>query len=397
MARCAMFLDDVFATATVTSSGETPTLPASNASSTLPGKVYQQLEGQDGGGSFEVKLGVNDAVYVNEGGGAITVQITAGFYTTALSLITEVAANLTADGTLALAYSGGYTAVTRKFSLNASGSFILANATTAQNLLTISLGWAESNTVNAAAHVADTERSSGVTYLKYAQPVGDTVAPNLVSLILSSVGGSDTEDLYDDVTVYANATDLGPTQVAWAAGASLTLAVSERPSEAENTLQGAVTSDATGYRYWVVYWQHVDDKEYHRVNVCRAMEAFGSATRQVREITDQNLNDPTDSRTLSNQHPSERKKWWSMSAELERWSAADYREVMVGAQRYGKTNGMVWALNWTDILAGTVTLNSEADNGLIFYGTIRDWSATGYNSSGSDRMTGTISFGQLTP
>jgi hypothetical protein len=215
--------------------------------------------------------------------------------------------------------------------------------------------------------------------------------------MLSSTGGSDTADLYDTVTVYAHATDLGPTQVAWAASASLTIAVSERPAEAENTLQGGVTSDTTGYRYWVVYWNHVDDKEYHRINVCRAMAAFGSTTRTCREITNHDLVDPTDPRTLGNQHPSERKKWWAMTAELERWDAADYRDFMVAAQRYGKVKGMVWALHWTDILSGAVTLNSEADKGLIFYGTILEWSATGYNSSGSERMTGSISFGQLTP
>ena len=121
---------------------------------------------------------------------------------------------------------------------------------------------------------------------------------------------------------------------AWASGAALTVTVSDRPSETENTLQVGVTSNATGYRYWFVRWNHVDDHTHHRIGILRAMDAISSSTRTVREIQDQDLFVRTPARTLENQHPVALKSEWRMGIELERWEAADYRAWMSQADFY---------------------------------------------------------------
>lgn len=402
MARCQMYLDDLFSDHGVLSysSGETPTLPRANASDSLPGKPFQQWEAQAGFGSFEITASVNDFIYVNEGGGVVVTTVPAGWYTLA-TLKTAVNLALNSNGSLSFTYTLGYSNGARKFNLTAVGGTItIPNASSpTRNLMTLLLGWDATNLSGGTSYGADTERSSTITWLKYEQPVGSTIAPNLIALMLSSVGGADEDagDLYNDVTVYAHATDLGSPQASWQGTASLTLAVSDRPTNPENTIQGAVTTDATGYRYWVVYWVHVDDHEFHRVNICRAMASVGSTTRSCREIQSQNLEDPTSARTLNNQHPSELKKRWIMSAELERWEVSDYRAFVVAAQRYGKVKGMVWALRGSSVLDGTYTITSEADHGTMFYGTILGWTDSGYSTAGSDRLTGSLSFGQLVP
>jgi len=408
--RCQMYLDDLFNEHGVASysSGETPTLPRANASDSLPGKPFQQWEAQAGGGAFEITTNVNALVYIDEGGGTTTVRIPGAFYPTVSAFVayltTEIntPGNVTSGPALAGTYAVTYNTSSRKFTITegAASSFALPNATsTTDNMLTLLLGWDATDVSGTFVYQADTERSSTITWLKYEQPVGETIAPNLIALMLSSVGGTDDDNdvLYNDCTVYAHATDLGSQQANWEGTASLTLAVSDRPANPENTLQGAVTTDATGYRYWVVYWKHVDDHEFHRINICRGMESVGSATRTCREIQRQGLEDPTSARTLNNQHPTELKKRWLMTAELERWEVADFRAFVVAAQRYGKVEGMVWALRGSAVLAGTYTITDEADNGTMFYGTILDWPPSGYSTAGSDRLTGSLTFGQLVP
>ena len=77
MARAGLFLTDLFGGDGVTSSvsGETPEFPRGYLQTDLPGQMYQQWEGQEGGGSFELTAGTNDRIYINEGAGVITIDI----------------------------------------------------------------------------------------------------------------------------------------------------------------------------------------------------------------------------------------------------------------------------------------------------------------------------------
>ncbi|MFZ8925855.1 MAG: hypothetical protein ACO3CU_03725, partial [Candidatus Nanopelagicales bacterium] len=65
MARAGLFLTDLFGGEGVTSSvsGETPEFPRAYLQTDLPGQMYQQWEGQEGGGSFELTSGTNDRIY----------------------------------------------------------------------------------------------------------------------------------------------------------------------------------------------------------------------------------------------------------------------------------------------------------------------------------------------
>lgn len=402
MARAGIFLRDLWADATVTGSGNNPNgeLPVTNVSTELPGQMFQQWEGQDGGGAFEVTSGVNDQIHLNEGGPTITVTITAGFYATASDLITQIRTDLTNDSSTALNYGGsGYSGGARRFDITATGSFELENSNSTRNLLTKLLGWDATDTGLNNVHVADAQRSSTVTYVYFKMPSGSGIAPNLVAVMLESIGGTDTSlnKLYNDLTVYGATSYPGNSIAAWSAAAGLTLNASDRPSESENTLQVAVTSNATTYEHWLVAWVHVDDKTYHRIGIARAMAAISSSTRTVREISDQDLFVRTPARTLENQHPVQLKSEWRISIELERWEAADYRAWMVESKRYGRASGMVFSLNWTDVLSGTLQADDEADKGFLFYGTIRQFSSDAYSGNESDYMSGQMSLGQLRP
>ena len=58
---------------------------------------------------------------------------------------------------------------------------------------------------------------------------------------------------------------------------------------------------------------------------------------------------------------------------------------------------MVFSLNWTDVLSGTLQADDEADKGFLFYGTIRQFSSDAYSGNESDYMSGQMSLGQLRP
>ena len=409
MSRAGLFLSDLFGGSGVTSSvsGETSDLPRANLQTDLPGQMYQQWEGQEGGGSFEITTGTDDLVYINEGGGVITVQIPGGWFGTVAALLSHLntetndSANQT-GGTLSHTYSWSYNAGSRTFGITAVGGVIsIPNSSTpTRNLMTILLGWDATNLSGSTSYGANEASSSTQTWVQYVTPSGSgVIAPNLFALILESVGGSETSTakMYGDVNIFASNSYLGDASAAWASGAALTVTVSDRPSETENTLQVGVTSNATGYRYWFVRWNHVDDHTHHRIGILRAMNAISSSTRTVREIQDQDLFVRTPARTLENQHPVALKSEWRMGIELERWEAADYRAWMVEAKRYGRDRGMVFALNWTTLLSGSALAITEADNGLLFYGTIREYSASSYAGNESDYISGQMSLGQLVP
>jgi len=398
-----MFLDDLFGADGVTTavSGEGTTLTRENLATDLPGEPYQQWEAQEGGGSFEITSGVDDLIYINEGGGAVSTQVAAGWYTLA-TLKTAVDAALNANLSLAYSYALDYNSGARKFNLTAIGGTIAIpnSSSPARNMLTILLGWDETDLSGSTSYSAQTERSSTVTWAQFTMPSGAAaIAPNLIALMLDSTGGTETSTtvMYGDVTVYGSASYPGNSEAAWAAAAGLTLTVSARPTYSENTLQGAVTSNATGYRYWAVYWTHVDDHEYHQIRICRAMTQVMSATRTCREVGNHDLYVRTRPRTLENQHPVALKSDWRMTIELERWEASEYRAFVVAAKRYGFASGMVFSLLWTDLIATPADFDDHADKGLIFYGTIQSAPPDAYGAKGSDFMTGALSFGQLIP
>lgn len=402
MPRCGVGLTDLFGTATVTSSGHLSgsTLVTTNVQTDLPSESYQQWEGQDSGGSFEVTSGVDDLVYVNEGGGAVATTIAAGWYSTAAALATEITTKLNANGSLSFTYACSYSTSTRKFTLSAGSAFAVPNSSSpTRNLLTILLGWDATNLSGTTSYTADSERSSTLTYLYFAMGSGNGIAPSLIALMLESVGGTDTAaaTLYNDVTVYAAASYLGNNEAAWAASAPLSLNVSDRPSEAENTLQAAVTSNATTYEHWFIAWTHVDDCEYHRIQICRAVEMLSSSSRTSREVGEHHLRNRTRTFSLENQHPVQLLSDWHITIELERWEEDDYRAFKIATDRYGPGKGLIYAQNWSSILSGSLAVDDEADKGLIFYGALEASTPDGYGAKGSQYMSGQMAFGQVRP
>ena len=398
MARCALFLTDLFVasgTTLVNHSGQNLSLPASNVSTALPGQVYEQFEGQHPfGGSFEVSTKTGVGVYFNEGAGPLSGVVATGVYT-ADGLAAAIHAAMNAAGTNA--YVVAYNPANRKFTIVVTGSPTKLLNTNPNNVLTAECGF---NSIDSPAFVtsfaSDNARSSTITRVIFNAGSGNTLAPDFVWTMLHSTGGADTAaaTLYNDVTMYAHTTWLGPTWEAWDSNASETIDLSDRPSETENTIQGKPTT-GTGYQYWAFFWRHVDDHTSHRIGVLRGAEALTSATRTVREIGDHQFANRTTPRSLENQHPVQLLGDWRMAVQMERWEASEYRAFKVEADRYGMADGVVFALNWTDIVAATLTVDGEADKGLIFYGAITDSSTDGYAGAGSDYMTGSLGFRQL--
>ena len=407
MARAGLFLTNLLDEGkSFTSSGDRPSLPKENIFTELPGQMYEQHEGQDGGGSFELQAGVNDRIYINEGSGVITIDISgaAGWHGGAISFAAAIDSELNlavnqSAPKLSDQYAVGYNPVNRKFSIanKSNNAFSMPNASSpAQNVMTLLLGFASTNVSGSFFYFANSERSSTQTWVKFT--LGTAIAPNLFALILESVGGTDSSaaTLYGDVKIYGHTSDLGKASASWAAGSSVVINVSDRPSEDENTLQVGLLASGS-YQNWFVVWNHIDDHAFHRIGICRAMAAISSSTRTVREISDQDLFVRTPARTLENQHPIKLKSEWRISIELERWESADYRAWMVESKRYGRASGMVFALNWTDVLSGTLQAEDEADKGFLFYGTIRQFSSDAYSGNESDYMSGQMSLGQLRP
>ena len=395
MARAAIFLDNLLEPfKALVSSGDQADLPKENVFTDLPGQMYEQHEGQEGGGSWEVTSSTNK-IYRHEGIlPYATITIPTGWYTNA-TLATAVKTALEASSSRT--YNLTYNASARKWALSSSGSFSLGNSTTTDNLLTTLLGWDAINTGVAALHTANDSRSSTQTWLRVA--TGTAIAPDLFAVILDSVGGTDTSlsTLYGSVKVYGHSTNLGNVAADWAAGASLALNVSDRTTTTENTLQVATTTSTTAYSNWFLVWDHVDDHAHHRIGIFRGLKSVSSSTRTVREVQDQDLLVSTSPLTLANQHPVELLSEWRMTIELERWEAADYRAFMVAAKRYGTHRGIVFALRWTDVVSGALSAQDEVDVGFLFYGSIRALSSDAYSGNESDYMSGSMSLGQLRP
>jgi hypothetical protein len=404
MARCALFLTDLFGASGVTifdHSGYNTALPVSNVSHPLPGKVFEQLEGQHlsgNAGMFEVssKTGLN--VYINEGAGAVTTLITAGTYD-ANTLAARIQTDLRANGSLpnAATYFVSYNSTSRLFTVSNTGTaFILVNVNS-DNVLTSECGFDASNTASLASHKSDDERSSTITRVIFDAGAGNVIDPDLVWTMLNSTGGTDADaaTIYNDVTVYAHATYLGQQWAQWDGVASETFSISDRPAETENTVQGAVTSTDTGYRYWAFFWRHVDDHTSHQIGVLRAAAALTSAVHTVREVNSHHLANRTAPRTLENQHPVNLLSDWRMTIELERWTASEFRAFKVEADRYGAADGMLFSLLWTDIVAGSLTVNAQADKGQLFYGSIVGSSTDSYAGNESDYMSGSLDLAQL--
>ena len=399
MARCAFFTDDLFAGAVIAHSGENTDLPASNVARPLPGEVYEQAEAQNGGASsWEVSSATGYIIRIDEllGGGTIATTIPTAWHSSTASLGTAIAAALNDSAFLAFTYTVSYTEATRKFTITTfADPFSLINSSTANNLLTIVMGYAEADTGSGTTHTSGSARSSTITHVRF--DVGSAgKAPNLIGTMLESVGGSATEAIaYNVCHVYASNTNLGRVWADWIASASLSLDVSDRPSEAENTLQAAVTSNATPYQFWFFVWSHIDDHTHHRIRILRGSAALSSSTRTVREVQDHQLAGRGAALSLESQHPVRLLSDWRITVELERWELADYRAVKVAVDRYGRHDGMFFALNWTDIIAATLTVNGEADKGLIFYGALRSSSEDRYGGASSDYMTGSLGLGQV--
>ena len=400
MARCALFLTDLFGasgTTIVSNSGFNPSLPVANVSHPLPGKVAEQLEGPLGGGAFEVSSKTGTQIYVNEGGGPIGVTIPSGPYTASglVSMVNAAFVSALAATTVTGVYVLSYNINSRKFSMSAAPAAILSNDQ-ADNVLTSECGYAASATASGVFHQADSERSSTITRVIFDAGAGNTLAPDLVWTMLNSTGGTDTaaSALYNDVTMYAHATNLGSTWSMWDSGASETIDLSDRPAESENTIQGRPTT-GTGYRYWAFFWRHADDKESHQIGVLRGAAALTSSVHTVREVSSHHLANRTAPRTMENQHPVNLLSDWRMRIELERWSTSEYRALKVEADRHGGADGMCFSLLWTDIVAGSLTVTAQADRGQLFYGSIVGSSTDSYAGSESDYMTGALDLAQL--
>jgi len=401
MARCALFLTDLFGasgTSITHFSGQNVNLPASNVSHPLPGKVWEQFEGQHGGlgGSFEVSTKTGIGVYFNEGAGVRTGTVATGTYTAAgLAAAIQVAMNNAPSASNA--YAVEYSTSSRKFTIVVTGSGTKLINTNPNNVLTAECGWSSIDSpAFVSSFAADSERSSTITAIVFNAGSGNTLAPDFVWTMLNSTGGTDTAaaTLYNDVTMYANATYLGPQWSAWDSGASETIDLSDRPSESENTIQGKPTT-GTGYQFWAFFWRHADDKESHQIGVLRGAAALTSSAHTVREVNSHHLANRTAPRTLEDQHPVSLLSDWRMSIELERWTASEFRAFKVEADRYGGADGMCFSLLWTDIVAGSLTVNAQADKGQLFYGSIVGSSTDSYAGSESDYMTGALDLAQL--
>tara|TARA_Y100000310_G_scaffold233195_1_gene236055 strand:+ start:310 stop:1512 length:1203 start_codon:yes stop_codon:yes gene_type:complete len=395
----AFFMDDKLSlgttTVTVGPSGDTPGAPVASALDDRPRVVWQTpLDGY-----FSVDPGVY--IDITEGGGSelqIELPHMAG---RGSAIAARLQDSLNNSSLTALTYTAIYNHSTARFEISASGTFsILWASGTHSGTTEIRpwLGFSKDADDSGGAYYQADERRYGTDHWAVFD-LGSATSITLGACILA--GGDDVQ--WNDaelsvVKLFANASNLSMTDRSkWVDSASKELSFSSRPTEDQNKIQIAFDSGgaAMGYRYWAFSWRYFDSDPFHAVGIVKALDEYGSSTRQITELKGHGLVDTSIPLGVKSYYPTENLMTWRAPLNFNNWEADDYRDVVTAVVREGRSHGLIWALRWNLIADGTYDAEDEADKGFLLWAALHRYSQDDYGGAASDYISGEITLEQV--
>ena len=385
-----------------------PSNPPENAVDDRPRHVWMNRTGMFSpcgvsGDSFYVYLDVI------EGAGS-EVSLTLGTFANlkdAPTFAAIVASRLNATPGLSLTYSVSHDPTAGTFSISSSGTFSIlwktgthgldnwASATAYRNASKW-LGFSPTgDDTGATSYTGDSVRwdTELAIKLERADLTTKTTA-NVFAAVLQSAaheGGADVD--FSDFKIYGANSDLGMSRAQWEAGAAVTLTFSERPTDPDeraptNKIQIAFdpSNVAMSYIYWFVSWRYFDETKGHAMGLLKALQIVKSSTRQIASLQGHGLVDPSTTLGVDSYWPVRNQLRWVAPLSFDAWGATDFRDVVQETVKRTRARGLLWALNWDQIYAGTsgYEAQNEAAKGFLFWGAIRDYSDDDYEGAGSN-------------
>ena len=341
---------------------------------------------------------------INEGSGEVSVALpplSGNPHQWATMLQSFMSIHLTAS------YTVTYEPATAKFTITASGAStfnILWSSGThggdSGDNVRQWLGWerSASDTGLANSHTAPEKRYGTNLFVTF--DLGSAMTVDAAACILDAGHDASINDgNLSTVKFYGNATQLSAVDPGdWETNAAKKLTFSPQPSETQNKIQ--VAHDAAGaamsYRYWAFSWQFFDEDPYHAVGMIKALKKYASADRQITELSGHGLTDPTTPLGIGNYYPSQSLLRWVAPLNFNAWGATDYNNVVRQVVREGSAKGLLWALRWDEIAAGTHDAEDEADKGFLLWGAITSYGQGSYSGAGSsDFISGELTIEQV--
>lgn len=231
-----------------------------------------------------------------------------------------------------------------------------------------------------------------------------TISANVWATVLQSASAEAGAGVdFSDVKIYGHASDLGINRRKWEADAAVNLtfsARSEDPTAAQptNKLQIAYAANAATVdkEFWFISWRYFDATKGHAMGLLKALDIVESSTRQITQLSGHGLEDPTTPLGVDTYYPVQNMLRWKAPLNFNSWGAADYRTVVQGAVKAGRSKGLLWALRWDEIVDGTYDADDEAARGFLLWASIHDYSDDDYSGAGTNEfISGEITIEQV--
>lgn len=257
------------------------------------------------------------------------------------------------------------------------------------------------DSASAGLHVAPYPRWNTHTWLKI-NTSAVTPVPNLRAWMCEvanqELGAPDTTIDVSDIKIYGSSSDLGMDLYNWQLSASDDLTFSGSPELNENQIRVAYKTGgaASTSDNWFFSWRHQDSHKTHTVKLCKAFErTWSDSGRTLSTLAGHGLVLSGQPLGVDNYYPVQRLRRWLAPLAFDAWPASEYREVVQGVAHHGRQDALLWALRWDDIVDGTVDAAQDANDGLLLWATLQDYSRDTYIGTGADYISGDITIEQL--
>ena len=264
------------------------------------------------------------------------------------------------------------------------------------------LGWVDpegsaTDTTQETSHTAPYSRWNTHTYAFIKLPQAKELRAWLCEVANQELGYQDTTIDVSNIKIYGADANLG-TLYNWQSSAPDSLTFSAGPYFSENQIRLAhkASGASSDKLCWLFSWRHQDQHKTHSVKLCKAFERVWSATgRTLTTLKRQGMLNTGQPLGVDNYYPVQRLRRWVAPLAFDAWPAAEYRTVVQGVVHHGRQDGLLWALRWDDIVAGTVDAQDEADKGFLIWGALHDYSLDTYVGESADYISGEITIEQI--
>jgi len=415
--QTAFFLDDEF-DGNIKSSSIYDSVPSSNNSArniSDPRPRVAWISGMSDPSPTQTRFEVdNNNRYIDiedSSANTETLTLALGIYT-GVDLAAEIEAKLVAS-TYASAWVAGYTLGVGKFqifdpSLLSSQIKILWKTGThgsdnADDSMVREIGWVNpegtvTDTGLSHDHTSPYGRWNTHTYAQFKLPEARDLRAWMCEVANRELGEQDTTISVSEIKMYGASVSLGAPLANWQSNAAVNITFSPGGDFSENQIRLAYYNSgaASTESYWYFSWRHQDSHKTHVVKLCKAFERTWSDTgRTLTTLRRHGILNTGQSLGIDNYYPVQRLRRWVAPLGFDAWPASEYRTVIQGVVHHGRQVGLMWALRWDDIVAGTVDAEDEADKGYLLWATLQDYSRDTYVGESADFISGDIEIEQL--